>query len=198
MTLYSSYLEMVNTLWRYMSQHILALAKTQMFEQRRHCVVIDVDGTIISTRPDSGDIVFKDVITFLEQMKQHNIDVFVVTARESLHDIETILRHNDIPLELVKHIYTCPLQQNYTIPKPSSRRSSIFMLQYCVQIVYQDNLSPKQWADMKKCEQRSEIRNQGYTILACIGDSLGDLSFNDKCATPHITQNFLIPDPFVF
>lgn len=181
-----------------MSHHILAVADTQLSEQTRCCVVIDVDGTIISTHPDTGDTVFKDVITFLERMKQHNIDVFVMTARESAHDIVTILQHNDIPLDMVKHIYTCPPQQNHTIAKPSRRRSSIFMLQYCVQIVYQDNLSPNQWVEMKKREQRNEIRSQGYTILACIGDHLGDLSFNDKCVTSYITQNFLIPDPFVF
>lgn len=199
LALYTSYIEMVNTLWRFMSHHVLALAEKQIAEYRRRCVVIDVDGTIVSTHPLYGDTIFKDVMTFLQQMKQHNIDVFIMTARESLHDIERILLKNDIPLDMIKHIYTCPPQHNYTIAK-QPRRSSIFMLQYCVQIVYQDNLLPKDWVIMKKQEQRNEIRHQGYTILACVGDSLGDLSFDDKIennVTPYMTQNFLIPDPFV-
>lgn len=197
--LYTSYVEMVNTLWRYMSHHVLSLASKKLVEHKRRCVVIDVDGTIVSTHPLYGDTIFKDVMTFLEQMRQHNIDVFIMTARESLHDIECILQKNDIPLDMIKHIYTCPPQQNYTIAK-QARRSSIFMLQYCVQIVYQDNLLPKDWVIMKKQEQRNEIRRQGYTILACVGDSLGDLTFDDKVedfATPYMTQNFLIPDPFI-
>jgi hypothetical protein len=178
MSIWNTYVGFVNHIWAYLIIHVkYTLAKPEYLTGRK-CIVVDFDGTLVSTCGAMQNKIFESALDFLLAMDECNVDVFLISARTSVNGIYTIFDSNGYVRstvdKLIKGIYVNSEIYRHT-------ESHELLVSRCA---------------LFKMRQRMRLREEGYVIAFCIGDNYMDLSLKEDNNNYTLTQNIIIPDPF--